>query len=85
MVMIHEWTDAAENEVGFMDRIVDLHVACLSFINALICHGHGKDLEFRVHMRYLFYQTGIVRAINVSPKKLEFMSLIIPAIEHYGT
>lgn len=48
-------------------HIADLQVASLSFINAIICGGPGKDqLEIRMHLRYEFLNLGILTILEVS-------------------
>jgi dishevelled associated activator of morphogenesis len=43
----------------------ELQVASLSFINAVICGGPGRELEFRVHLRWEFIQLGITNLLDV--------------------
>ncbi|KAJ3020034.1 UNVERIFIED_CONTAM: hypothetical protein HDU68_010388 [Siphonaria sp. JEL0065] len=42
----------------------ELQVACMSFINAVICGGPGVNLEFRMHLRYEFLQLGLMQLID---------------------
>jgi hypothetical protein len=42
-----------------IERIMDLQIAALSFINAIICGGPGKDLDFRIHIRFEFTMLGV--------------------------
>eukprot|EP00158_Paraphelidium_tribonemae_P008824 Partr_v1_DN28698_c0_g1_i3_m50167 putative Dishevelled Associated Activator of Morphogenesis len=42
-----------------IERVIELQVAALSFINAIIFGGPGKELEFRAHMRYEFTLLGV--------------------------
>jgi hypothetical protein len=46
------------------ERITDLQVSSLSFINAIICAGAGKETEFRLNIRYEFIQLGINHIID---------------------
>lgn len=39
-------------------------MASLSFINAIVCGGPGKDLEFRLHMRTEFNELGVGRVVD---------------------
>ncbi|KAI9139325.1 formin homology 2 domain-containing protein [Paraphysoderma sedebokerense] len=49
-----------DRELGAVfERVLDLQVACLSFVNAVICGGPGVNLDFRLHLRYEFYELGI--------------------------
>jgi len=42
----------------------DLQLACLSFINSIICGVNKNDLEFRMHIRYEFLTLGIENVID---------------------
>ncbi|ORX83965.1 FH2-domain-containing protein [Anaeromyces robustus] len=42
----------------------DLQLACLSFINSIICGVNKNDLEFRMHIRYEFLKLGIENIID---------------------
>jgi hypothetical protein len=42
----------------------DLQVACMAFINAVVCGGPGVNLEFRLHMRWEFIQLGLLQLID---------------------
>jgi len=42
----------------------DLQLACLSFINSIICGVNKNDLEFRMHIRYEFLTLGIENIID---------------------
>ncbi|KAI8615776.1 hypothetical protein BC830DRAFT_1168331 [Chytriomyces sp. MP71] len=42
----------------------ELQVACMSFINAVICGGPGVNLEFRMHLRHEFLQLGLMQLID---------------------
>ncbi|KAJ3069197.1 hypothetical protein HDU98_007726, partial [Podochytrium sp. JEL0797] len=42
----------------------ELQVACMSFINAVICGGPGVNLEFRMHLRYEFLHLGLMQLID---------------------
>lgn len=47
-----------------IERVMELQVSSLSFINAIICAGPGKELDFRMHMRYEFIRLGMDRVIQ---------------------
>jgi hypothetical protein len=55
-----------ENDIGFMDRVVELHTSCLTFINALMFNGKCKDLQYRLYLYNFFYAAGISQAIKVT-------------------
>ncbi|KAJ3212388.1 hypothetical protein HDU82_002067 [Entophlyctis luteolus] len=42
----------------------ELQVACMSFVNAVICGGPGVNLEFRMHLRYEFLHLGLMQLID---------------------
>ena len=37
----------------------------MAFINSLIYGGPGKEIEFRMHMRFEFLQLGLLELIHV--------------------
>lgn len=41
------------------EKITELQTAALSFINALINGGPGKDMDFRMHIRFEFLKMGV--------------------------
>jgi hypothetical protein len=43
--------------------VFDLQLACLSFINVLLCGA--KDLAFRCHLRFEMLELGLLLHINV--------------------
>ena len=38
----------------------------MSFINAIICGGPGKELKFRMHMRFEFLRLGLLNLVTVN-------------------
>ncbi|KAI9209295.1 formin family protein [Polychytrium aggregatum] len=42
----------------------ELQVNSMSFINAVICGGPGVNLEFRMHLRFEFFQLGLLQLID---------------------
>ncbi|ORY53477.1 FH2-domain-containing protein [Rhizoclosmatium globosum] len=49
---------------GVSQQEKELQVACMSFINAVICGGPGVNLEFRMHLRYEFLHLGLMQLID---------------------
>jgi hypothetical protein len=49
----------------------ELQVASMSFINAVICGGPGKDVEFRMHIRFEFIELGLLQLIDVYEDDIE--------------
>ncbi|KAJ1505412.1 hypothetical protein HMI56_001147, partial [Coelomomyces lativittatus] len=48
-----------------MNEILELHVAAMAFLNAMVCGGPGITYsEFRMHLRFEFYQAGIMEALE---------------------
>lgn len=47
-----------------VERILELQIASLSFINSVICGGPGKELEFRCHMRCEFIKLGVDKVVE---------------------
>lgn len=42
----------------------ELQVASMSFINSIICGGPGKDRAFRMHIRFEFISSGLLKIID---------------------
>ncbi|KAJ3232490.1 Disheveled-associated activator of morphogenesis 1 [Chytriomyces hyalinus] len=49
---------------GVSSQEKELQVACMSFINAVICGGPGVNLEVRMHLRYEFLHLGLMQLID---------------------
>lgn len=49
---------------GLSPQEKELQVASMSFINAVICGGPGREMEFRMHIRWEFIELGIMHLID---------------------
>lgn len=47
-----------------LERAIELQIAALSFINALICGGAGHELEYRLHKRLEFDNLGVGKIVE---------------------
>ncbi|KAI3640676.1 hypothetical protein MIR68_001554 [Amoeboaphelidium protococcarum] len=58
------------------ERIIDLQIAALSFINSVINGGPGKDLDFRLSMRWEFIKLGVDEIVDrLSEAEHDFLDL----------
>ena len=64
MMKLFESIDA-ESDIGFMDRVVELHVSCLTFLNSLLFNGNVQDASYRLRVAADLYHAGMDSAIKV--------------------
>jgi hypothetical protein len=75
MMRLFETIDA-ENEIGFMDRVMELHISCLTFMNSLLFHGQGKDFNFRLKINGSLTNAGLTSAMKVIWVKIYCLSIL---------